>query len=538
MSPSLPIRTRARTRLVLVLACLAGACERADPGAAPAHDHAHEEELEPVSQTVFGARLLLYLEHAPVVRGEPVRFLAHFSVLASGAPVRSGRVILEIGAERLVAEAPTRDGLFIPEASFPAAGSFPARIVLESEEVSETLPLAPVVVHASLHDAEHAAEGSAEPADAVPFLLEQQWKIGLLLAVAGPRPLSQRLVLPAQAVAPEGLSAVVSSPVGGRLVAPGSAALPRTGERVEAGRTLAFVEPPLGAPELAQLRALALELDLQALEVLRATGEAEARLRFAQRELERIGALRAEGLSTQSQLDAAEQGLALARTELEAAARTKASLERLQAEHGAQPTGTLRLRLDAPIAGVISEVSVVDGASVEAGAPAFRILDASRLWIEGRVSEFDLALLSGSTTAVARFAALPGRDVELAGLPWIGPEVEPQSRTLLVRYELDNPDGALRPGMLAELFVATGTLQAAVAVPAEALVLDQGLPTAYVMLEGELFQRRQLELGLRDGDWVEVLAGLAPGERVATRGAWLIQLAALPGAEFGHGHAH
>jgi cobalt-zinc-cadmium efflux system membrane fusion protein len=77
-----------------------------------------------------------------------------------------------------------------------------------------------------------------------------------------------------------------------------------------------------------------------------------------------------------------------------------------------------------------------------------------------------------------------------------------------------------------------------VAIPTEAVVMDQGLPTAYVMLEGELFQRRDLELGARDGDWVEVVRGVERGERVATRGAYLIKLAALSPASFGAGHAH
>lgn len=68
--------------------------------------------------------------------------------------------------------------------------------------------------------------------------------------------------------------------------------------------------------------------------------------------------------------------------------------------------------------------------------------------------------------------------------------------------------------------------------------MDQGLPTAYVMLEGELFQKRDLELGARDGTWVEVLRGLEPGERVATRGAYVVKLAGLSPASFGANHAH
>jgi len=92
--------------------------------------------------------------------------------------------------------------------------------------------------------------------------------------------------------------------------------------------------------------------------------------------------------------------------------------------------------------------------------------------------------------------------------------------------------------MLAELEIATGSVEAAVAIPTEAVVMDQGLATAYVMLEGELFQKRELGLGVKDGGMVEVLRGLEPGERVATRGAYIVKLAALSPASFGAGHAH
>jgi biotin carboxyl carrier protein len=457
-------------------------------------------------------------------------------------------VTLEIGASRLTADAPKREGLFIPEGSLPEPGTFEARLVVESEQAEESLDLGEIVVHPSEEAADQAAHSEAgdEPPNAVPFLMEPQWKVKLLLAQASSRTLSKRLIVPARAVAPEGMSAVVSSSVGGRLAAPRSGVLPRTGERVQAGQTLAIVEPPLGAPELAQLHALDLDFDLKRLEVLRATGEAETRLRFAERERERIGKLRAEGLSTQQQLEQADRDLALARTELEAAARMKEPLERLVASRGAaagsKPGTPIRFPLEAPIAGTVVEVLGVSGVSVEPGEPVFRILDASRIWVEGRVSEFDLALISEAPGAVGQFAALPARRYELHGArdgkPYIGQEVDPTSRTLLVRYELENSDGAVRPGMLAELHISTGDHEAPVAIPAEAVVLDQGLPTAYVMLAGELFQRRDLELGAKDGAWVEVVRGVERGERVATRGAYILKLAALSPASFGAGHAH
>jgi RND family efflux transporter MFP subunit len=506
-----------------------------------------ERSHDPTSITVFGERLLLFMEYPHLVRGAPARFLAHLTVLGTGEPVRSGAVALELGATRLAVDAPKREGLFVPEGSPPEPGTFRARLVVKSQQAEETLDLGSIVVHASDEEADRAAqEGGEGPANAVPFLMETQWKVKLLLAQAQSRTLERRLIVPARAVPPEGLSAVVSPSIGGRLVAPASGALPRTGEQVVAGQTLGFIEPPLGAPELAQLHALELELDLKALEVLRATGEAEARLRFAERERERIGKLRAEGLSTQQQLEQADQNLALARTELEAAGRMKELLERLEEGRsktaGSKPGTPMRLPLEAPIAGAVVEVLGVPGASVEPGAPVFRILDASRIWVEGRVSEFDLALISAAPGALAQFAALHEQRFELrgpgGGPPYVGQEVDPSSRTLFVRYEIENPDGAVRPGMLAELHISTGEHEAPVAIPAEAVVMDQGLPTAYVMLEGELFQKRDLELGAADGDWVEVVRGVQRGERVATRGAYIVKLAALSPASFGAGHAH
>jgi RND family efflux transporter MFP subunit len=506
-------------------------------------EHSHD----PTSVTVFGERLLLFMEHPHLVRGASARFLAHLTVLETGEPLRSGTVTLEIGPTRLAVDAPKREGLFTPEGSPGELGTFDGRLIVKSEQAEETLDLGPIVVHGSDAEADRAAhdEGGGEPPNSVAFLMEPQWKVKLLLAKAETRTLSKRLAVPARAVAPEGMSAEVSSSVAGRLVASPSGAFPRTGDRVEAGRTLAFVEPPLGAPELAQLHALELEFDLKALEVLRATGEAEAKLAFAERERERIGKLRAEGLSTQQQLEQAEQNLALGRTELEAAARMKESLDRLVGiRDGAagKPGTRIRFPLDAPVAGTVVEVLEVPGASIEPGETLFRILDSSRIWVEGRVSEFDVSSISEGPGAVGEFAALPARRFELSGIrdgkPYLGQEVDASSRTLLVRYELENTDGAVRPGMLAELEIATGEREARVAIPTEAVVMDQGLPTAYVMLEGELFQKRELELGVEDGAWVEVLRGLEPGERVATRGAYVVKLAALSPASFGAGHAH
>ena len=70
------------------------------------------------------------------------------------------------------------------------------------------------------------------------------------------------------------------------------------------------------------------------------------------------------------------------------------------------------------------------------------------------------------------------------------------------------------------------------------MIEDAGKATTYVMVEGEAFERRPLALGIRSGGWVQVLGGVAAGERVVTVGGYEIKLASASGVIPAHGHAH
>jgi membrane fusion protein, heavy metal efflux system len=525
------------------------ACERS-----ATHEHEHapasasENELEPLTATVFGEQLLLFMEYPPLVRGTSARFLVHLSVAASGEPVRAGRVVLEVGSASLEVDAPKREGLFVPEGAFTSAGVLRARLSVTGAQAQETLDLGEIVVHESIEQARTAAESNAaaHAANEVPFLMEQQWKVKLIVAEARPRTLSQRLVVPARTRIPDGALASASAPAAGRLLGPSAGKLPRTGDHVEAGQLLGFIEPPLAASDVAQLQALSLDLDLKVLEVTRVVSAAQAGLRLAERERERIAKLREEGLGTQQQLDQAERNLSVARTDAEAARATKDSLDGLIADratrHERGGVAGVRLPVRAPIAGTVISALHVEGESVGADAEIVRILDASHLWIEGRVSEFDLRHVKTAPAASVSFPALAGERIDVpaaaVATAYIAPTIDPASRTFSIRYELPNSANSLKDGMLAQLALVIARADAAVTIPHAAVILDQGIPTAYVMLSGETFQKRELELGVRDGDLVEVLQGIHAGERVATRGAYIVRLAALSPASFGAGHAH
>jgi len=116
--------------------------------------------------------------------------------------------------------------------------------------------------------------------------------------------------------------------------------------------------------------------------------------------------------------------------------------------------------------------------------------------------------------------------------------VDPVSRTVPAVFEFANPGGRLRAGLFVTARVYTGEQQQDLAIPTGALVDDAGTEVVYVQLGGERFERRVVRTGLRDGDFVIVTAGLSPHERVVSRGAYLLHLAAGAPAEAGHGHAH
>jgi cobalt-zinc-cadmium efflux system membrane fusion protein len=523
-----------------------------------------QDEIEPMVTTLFGERVLLFMENPRLVVGESARFLAHFSVLATGEPIRSGRVVLKVGTTTLVVDAPKRDGLFIPEGSFTTTGSMRVTLSVESDQASETLDLGEFTVHATSADARRAAEAEAEdePAGAVPFLMEQQWKVKTLLGQAAPRQLTKRLIVPADVVLAEGAAAVVSAPMSGRWMQPEADPFATTGTAVGRGQLLGYVEPPLTASDAAQLRALehewemkSVEWDMMSLDVEKALADATVGLQFAESEHDRLAELLPSGLATQRQLAQSERDIALARGSLVAAVARKEALVDLLHQHANShpefPGGTLRFPVRAPIEGVIIRAERVLGESVEAGAPLMRIVDASDLWIEGRISEFDLVRVGEAPTALVSFPALPGHRLSVGGnsaaagtaatigrLLTIGPEIDTASRTAVIRFELPDAGRSVRPGMLADLEIAVASADADVAIPWQAVVMDQGAPTAYVMISGETFVRRDLELGLRDGGFVEVLSGIAAGEHVATRAAGTIRMAALSPASFGHGHEH
>jgi len=552
-----------------------GAHEQADEDAhGHVGEHGHDAEgLKPIVVTSFTPKIELFMEYSPPVAQEPVKFLAHLTVLATGKPVCAGSLTLEAQSpngerQRFTVDAPARDGLFIPEAVFGAAGQYRVRFILKSPQVEETIELATLMVYASDEAAEESEDqGDDEEApDAISFLMEQQWKIGMRLDQAARRTLVHHIQVPGQISAPRGASAIVSPPIDGRLLRPTSSQLPQVGDYVEAGQILAFIEPPLPVTEATELIAnqaglQSLEIDLvlrkfevetKGEEVERAIRQAQARLDFAQRAYDRAKQLRSKGAGTQQRYEEFEQKLKIAQAEYDTTKSIKQYYDAAKQEIESLQDGsrkfftnnstTLSLPIKAPISGQIVVADRIEGEQLQAHQELFRIVDLERVWITANVSEFDLGALPDKPRASVRLAAYPNRTFDVLGndgrIVYIGKVLDTKTRTVPILYEMSNPDGIFRVGMFVDVFLETQSSQDAVAIPEEAIVMENGRPVAFVLLGGESFQKRELELGIRDNGFVEVKSGVADGERVVTKGAYVIKLASLAPESFGHGHGH
>jgi Cu(I)/Ag(I) efflux system membrane fusion protein len=118
-------------------------------------------------------------------------------------------------------------------------------------------------------------------------------------------------------------------------------------------------------------------------------------------------------------------------------------------------------------------------------------------------------------------SAYAGREFS-AKVDYIYRTLNSQTRTAQVRLEIDNADGLLKPGMYAEVQLATGGKAQSLSVPLSAVIDSGTRQVALVEVADGRFEPREVKLGMRSDDYVEVLSGLVEGEKVVTSANFLI----------------
>jgi len=238
-----------------------------------------------------------------------------------------------------------------------------------------------------------------------------------------------------------------------------------------------------------------------------ATEAAEARMRLAERTLERISTLHDRGSASPDELDRATSAFQEA----------ESTVARLRAEAEALEERIADAEVRAPAGGHVSERLVDPGNFVEAGNPLAVLYTTDLLEIVFSLPESVAGRLETGQEVRARVASAGG-DPVTGRIRFISPAIAPTTRTVLVKAPVRDAPPGLRPGAYAAVEVTVETRTDRPVVPEEALVSTRTGYLAFVVDDGGVARRRDVRIGLRVPGRVEIVDGLEVGETVVRAG--------------------
>ena len=474
------------------------------------------EAVEPLKATIWTRGGELYLEYPALIRGQKERFAIHLTRLTDFKAVKDAACEVHLGEEVFPCDPSTHPGIFGANVEPRAAGDAVMRIVVHGKDLNETFEVGAVKVASDPASAERAAEAKEET---IAFSKEQQWALDFGTELAAEQSMRDSLRVAAETLPRTGGQATVTAPASGRLIVDRPVAV---GTTIEIGTELASITPPAGPTT-----------DTASLQL--AETEATVALEQAQRDRARAERLLAAGAVPARRAEEARSVEATAQARLQAAQTRLAQFDSTRTGDGKE-AGVKRFTVRAPISGILAESNAISGANTEAGKTLFRIVDINSIFVSGVVPESDFSKLRELSGAEIE---MPDGQVRAAGrLVAVGRLVDAETRTVPVTFETDNRDRRLAINQTVFLRLFLTPMGKAPVVPQAAIIDDAGRPVVFVQRGGETFVRRPVKVGIRNHGLVQVLEGVNAGDRVVTKGAYLIRLSTMSSAVPAHGHVH
>jgi cobalt-zinc-cadmium efflux system membrane fusion protein len=174
----------------------------------------------------------------------------------------------------------------------------------------------------------------------------------------------------------------------------------------------------------------------------------------------------------------------------------------------------------APLTGVVIAKHVTVGEAVEATKNIFTVADLSSVWTDITVPPNQLSAVRTGQQVIVHW---DDQDLQVAGtVTYVEALVGEQTRSARARVVIPNPNGVWRPGLFVNVHLTENETTVPMAVKAEALQTFRDWDVVFIKA-GDLFEARPLELGRREGEWVEVLSGLSPGMEYAAKNSFVVK---------------
>lgn len=318
---------------------------------------------------------------------------------------------------------------------------------------------------------------------------------GLEVAEVAARAVEERLVSNAETTFLPGGYARIAPRLTGVVVRVQTA----VGRRAAAGETLAVLE----SPEL---------------------GRAKGDLVLAERAHARRKALFEQNIATEREMLEAETELTRARQQLAALGFSDARIQEVVENRDVSPV----LEVPAPFDGTVAHLWAVPGEMAGPDKPLFGVADLERLWLRIDVYEGELARVAPGQRVFFRVDGIPGTRFP-GTVAAVGAEVDERTRTVPVFAEVKNVRGLLRANMFGRAEIRVREAEPKLLVPREAVQNDGDCDLVFVQTGENVFQARKIELGTAFEGGFEVAGGLRAGERIVTRGSFLLKTEVLRG---------
>ncbi len=342
---------------------------------------------------------------------------------------------------------------------------------------------------------------------------EARVTFGIQVAVAGPGKLERTITLPGEVRLNADKVAHIVPRVSGMV----REVRKNLGDAVTPGEVIAILD----SRELADAKAADLA--------------AASRHELAKANLERIEKLFEKKIAPEEELLKARQALAetdidhrTAEAKLHALGLTQEQVESL---HNEKDTDYSRYEIKAPFAGAVIEKHITLGEVVSPDTSSFVLADLSNVWIDATVYLQDIPHVAVGRSVVVSAA---GVDTHRGEITYVSPKVDEGTRTGMARVVLPNADGHWRPGMFVRADLVISEENVPIVVPNSAIQTIENQAVVFVE-EHDEFKKRPVLIGRATANQSEVLKGLAPGERFAASGTFILK-AELGKAEAEHSH--
>lgn len=172
------------------------------------------------------------------------------------------------------------------------------------------------------------------------------------------------------------------------------------------------------------------------------------------------------------------------------------------------------------VSGTVSEISTAEGSYIMEGEPIIKVTDLNKLWLETQVNINYFKSLKIGQIATITFVDFPDKSIS-AKISFINPEINPETRLLLIRFEVPNQNLILKPGMqaIAKLMISGGK---GIYIPTDAVIREENASYIWVEKKPGVYENLMVETGIETNGLIEIKTKIANGQKVVITGAYAI----------------